>query len=676
MKVEYRDRLLILVDDIHRVFDESDSKWVVTSAMEEFEVKQPSQFQHLSKSSRTKFNSDTVVYTEMITDSTAFESRIEDIYDRPFNITSESNSNEKWPILFIDPYDENFIGFDIMSVESHFESILDAVNFKCTIFAYPIFLTLLNDFGIVVSQPVLNTERNVTGVIMRAFTVPEFFRDVEYNHFIRKFNLDDFEIEIYSKTSSSLIIDIDEKIFVKEKDHEIFQFDINNITSIKVSVPKWNHVTRQMTYILTIVIGFILSVLLGIIISLLIKKNRDDSESKFKWDFISSISHEMRTPLNGIMSMAETVFNSQGFPIIFNENMNIILSCGQNLVGMVDDIVDMSKVRAKMITPNPSVFEMSPCIQFVTRNLWNGLRRYGEYNKDVRVILRIQQGFPSKIKVDKHMVKQVYRNVFSNAVKFTQTGEIDVNVSINYAPGDSLGSLVKITVSDTGIGMDKSTVNNLFQPFKRMHGDSTLQGTGLGLTISKSISRLLGGDILCKHSSPGEGSVFEFTFRANVSGECSNRVIEFVYVNDVIAPPVITESLNFKHDYSLYSVLIVDDNNINVTVLQMMLGSFTSKVYTCSDGERSIKMCGSKKYDLILMDVHMPGMSGIDACKSIRKNGLNMSTPIVFVTADTTEKTSIMCKDVGGDLVIYKPVGRKVILNILEKFIVERKISV
>ena len=338
--------------------------------------------------------------------------------------------------------------------------------------------------------------------------------------------------------------------------------------------------------------------------------------NKAKSDFLSSMSHEIRTPLNAIVGFSEDIQNYKDTvdPVVV-EDAEYILEASQTLLEIVGNILDINKIEAdKMeIVEIPYNFkEEIQCLCNVTST------RIGD--KPINLKISIADDIPYELLGDKVRIKQIVNNLLTNSIKYTDEGEIQLSVKcINT---NDICTLV-IGVKDTGRGIKKENIDKVFTKFERLdiEKNSTTEGTGLGLAITKKLVEMMNGKINVQ-SNYGKGSIFVVQIPQKISKivDLNEKKVEIKQEKTI--------SLEGK------KVLIVDDNLLNIKVARRALESFNFDLDDCDSGQKCLDKinCG-EKYDLILMDIMMPGMSGEEVIKKLKQNN-DFKTPVIALTAD------------------------------------------
>jgi PAS domain S-box-containing protein len=381
--------------------------------------------------------------------------------------------------------------------------------------------------------------------------------------------------------------------------------------------------------------------------TLALQKAKDEAERalKVKEAFLANMSHEIRTPMNGLMNMVDLLAGTS-----LTEHQRDYLQTVQNssetLLTIVNDILDLSKIEAGKMTLQPKPTKISDTFDHLL-NLFS--RQATE--KNVLLSQHIDAAVPPVLRVDETRLLQVLSNLVSNALKFTDSsGSVSADVtpvaaeSTDSLPGEHL---IRVAVRDSGIGISEENQKTLFEKFSQVDVSATKRyaGTGLGLSISRHLVQLMGGDIGVD-SSPGQGSTFWFTFRA-------------VATDDVL-PETSPKRLTFTQPGP--RVLVVDDNQINRRVAYEILRNAHCLVDTAGSGEAAISLVEQQNYDVVLMDIQMPGMSGIEATQRIKALPLEKQPPVVAMTAYSLPGDQERFVAAGLDDYLSKPIRPEVML--------------
>jgi polar amino acid transport system substrate-binding protein len=379
-------------------------------------------------------------------------------------------------------------------------------------------------------------------------------------------------------------------------------------------------------------------------------KHAADDANKSKGDFLANMSHEIRTPMNAVIGMAHLALKTD-LTDKQRDYLKKIQSSANSLLGIINDILDFSKIEAGKMDMESVEFNL----ENVMDNLANLITVKAQEKEDIEVLFSTNREVPRFLVGDALRLGQILINLSNNAVKFTDTGEIVVSTELLKRNEDWV--TLKFSVSDTGIGLTKAQASKLFQSFSQADTSTTRKygGTGLGLTISKRLAEMMGGEIWVE-SKYGEGSTFSFTANFGLGKEGAKRVFK----------PL--------KDLRGMRVLVVDDNATSRNILQDMLESFSFEVSVAASGEEGITELENadedKPFELVIMDWKMPAMDGIEASKRIKDhNSLNKIPPIVMVTAYGRQEVMQQADQIGLAGFLLKPVNPSMLFdNIMEVF--------
>jgi len=371
-----------------------------------------------------------------------------------------------------------------------------------------------------------------------------------------------------------------------------------------------------------------------------------ENASQAKSAFLANMSHEIRTPFQGLLGMLQ-LLDSERLAPAQRRQLDTARRSAQHLLAVLNDVLDMSRLESGTLGLTPTAVDLRQLVAEV-RSLMSG----SAAEKGLLLETHVDAELPSQVRLDGTRTRQILFNLVSNAIKFTERGAVTVEAH----PRN--GALL-LSVADTGVGIDERTRAKLFQRFSQ-GDDSTARrhgGTGLGLEISRSLARLMGGDITVD-SDPGRGSRFEV--RLPLSPVAADEALAPApAAPQPQAPAVATPALN---------LLAADDNEVNREVLAAMIEMLGHRVTFATNGVEAVQVAGEQRFDLVLMDLHMPEMDGIDASRAIRTlAGEVARVPIVALTADAFADTRARCEAAGMDEFLSKPVGLAELRALLER---------
>ena len=384
--------------------------------------------------------------------------------------------------------------------------------------------------------------------------------------------------------------------------------------------------------------------------------NQARSANQAKSEFLANMSHELRTPLNGLMGMLGLLVKT---PLDSRQQhfAETARSSGESLLEIIKDILDLSKVEAGKLNLEETEF----CFGALMAEVGELMTPEAEA-KGLTLTCTLAPGMPLGLRGDPGRLKQVVLNLVNNALKFTAEGSVKVLAGILESTGEEV--LLQVQVEDTGIGIPADKVGSLFQPFSQVDASTTRKygGTGLGLAISRQIATLLGGDVGVR-SVEGQGSVFYFTARLRLQlaqGE---------------PPSTVPDSTDSVIPLSPTSILLVEDNEVNQEVALAQLQEWGLSADVAQNGIEALQALSRKAYDLVLMDIQMPKLDGLQTTVALRnpESGvLNPRVPVVAMTAHAMEEDRQRCLEAGMDGYLAKPIDAQALRAVVARYLPTR----
>ena len=392
---------------------------------------------------------------------------------------------------------------------------------------------------------------------------------------------------------------------------------------------------------------------------LTVAKEQAEAANRAKSVFLANMSHELRTPLNSILGLSQLMEGDREFPQKQRDNLGILSRSGRHLLELIDELLELSKIEAGQVAAFETVFDLHLFLDDLEEMV--GMRAE---RKGLRLIVDRDPGLPGYVYADARKLRQILINLLGNAIKFTERGQ--VRLTLRFRPGDGPdaapgGGVLAGEVEDTGVGIAPEYLERIFEPFVQLDsGQKAGEGAGLGLALSRSFVRLLGGEISVR-SAVGRGSVFHFEIR-----------VRRVEASEVPAPEPAPRALALAPGQPQHWVLVVDDNADNRLVSRRLLEQAGFRVLEATDGQEAVDLCAARRPSLILMDLRMPVMDGMEAATRIRQaeqgerteDSQAHHTRILAVTAAATGTDDPSVLSAVFDDVVRKPVEP---VHLLEK---------
>lgn len=387
-------------------------------------------------------------------------------------------------------------------------------------------------------------------------------------------------------------------------------------------------------------------------------KEEANEASKAKTDFLSNMSHDIRTPMNAIIGFSESLL-TENMPINQKNEVQSIYDAASTLLGIINNILDVSRIESGKEEKKETTYEMRKIIMQLSSVITAKL----DQNK-VKLNINISSDVPKFMIGDELKIYQILMNILSNAAKYTDEGHIDFNIT-----SENVGDMatVKFSVADTGIGIKESDYDKLFVKFSRIHNQENyneVEGTGLGLVITKKLVELLGGTI-------------SFTSKYKVGTTFTVVLPQKIDFNAIEKEEVNTQTkvstTNVHFDGSLYDILIVDDNILNLKVAQRILSDYKFNITCLQSGAEAIeKIKGGARYDLIFLDHMMPLMDGIQTLKTLKNLEGVKVPPVIALTANAMVGMKEFYLKEGFDGYISKPINREELQVLLNNIFCKR----
>jgi len=444
--------------------------------------------------------------------------------------------------------------------------------------------------------------------------------------------------------------------------------------SLIAPVSQYYHEIRDMGIVLAVIGAALAFVLSAILIRIAAAKTKSDLKNQYKSNFLATMSHEIRTPMNAILGIAEIQLQDETLPQKFKDALYKINNSGDLLIGIINDVLDMSKIEAGKLEIMPTKYDVPSLINDTVQ--LNILRFE---SKPIEFKLLVDENVPLELIGDELRIKQILNNLLSNAFKYTDSGEVSLSINAEYITrGGNVHVTLVFRISDTGQGMTAEQVRMLGNEYSRfnLEANRTTEGTGLGMNITRNLVQLMYGSIDVE-SKLGKGTTVtvrlpQKSVGVGISGMIGKELAESLRHSRINSVSKTDKAKIIREPMPYGKVLIVDDVESNLYVAQGLMASYELKIETATSGSKVIeKIKDGNVYDIIFMDHMMPVMDGIETTKTLRAMGYK--APIVALTANALTGQREMFLANGFDGFISKPIDIRQLNASLNKFVRDKQ---
>ncbi len=372
-----------------------------------------------------------------------------------------------------------------------------------------------------------------------------------------------------------------------------------------------------------------------------------------KTHFLANMSHEIRTPIGAILGFTDLMKNPANTVEESRNYMAVVERNSQQLLRLIDDILDLSKVEAGMMTVESIQFSLGEVLTD-----FNSLMKFKAAEKGIGFQFNADTLFPDLICSDPVRLRQILTNVVGNAIKFTDKGHVELKIAF-------ANPILKFTVKDTGVGVSKDQMSRLFQPFTQADASTTRKfgGTGLGLVLSKRIAEALDGKLELIESQEGFGSTFLIEVKSTLLPNAKLVGVDALNIVTGVPPEFHKDSQVLRG----LKVLLVEDSPDNQMLITMYLNKEGAQVKTASDGASGVELALTEMFDVVLMDIQMPILDGHEATKKLRQS--KYSKPIIALTAHAMKEERAKCFESGFTEYLTKPIQKDLLFKVLSEYV-------
>jgi signal transduction histidine kinase/DNA-binding response OmpR family regulator len=507
----------------------------------------------------------------------------------------------------------------------------------------------------------------------KSITLQSLFKDKEIESSTNQFNslvqkqLVQLQIELFKKNISSApeapkpAQQLTDTIFISAiaLEEKMGTYLQKNITGNEILAVRVLRLDLTLTLIIITTISVLATIIIGYLLRNLrliqaVQKQRMEIEkaANIKEQFLANMSHEIRTPINSVIGFTNLLQKTE-MDQKQSTFVNMIQSAGENLLTIVNDILDISKIEAGMLHFDKSPFSITEVCYHAETLLYQKAN-----DKKLNVTTHIDPSVPEVVMGDKERLIQILTNLTSNAIKFTERGGVTISVTTTEKTDNSVSIL--FSVKDSGIGISSDKLGTIFQRFEQAEADTTRKygGTGLGLSIVKSLVEMQGGSISVR-SAEGVGSEFFVNLTYEIK---DNVMVDYLTSYNKNTVPVIN---NKNNQLMGVKILAAEDNKMNQMLLRMLFEQWNMNIDIAENGDIAVEKLKKEKYAMVLMDIQMPVMDGFTATRKIR-NELKENIPIIAMTANVLPGEKDKCFEVGMTGYISKPINESELYSLLQ----------